>query len=106
MKEIEDNTNQCLKFRPKTIADDDWMEIEDNEEGCFADLGFLGPNFGKHRLNIERTIDELDPKCTYKEVIVHELLHVLGVRHEQNRPDRDEYIEINWPKMQVIKICI
>ena len=97
MKEIEDNTNQCLKFRPKTIADTDWMEIEDSEEGCFADEGFLGPGLGKHRLNIERT------KCNYKEVIVHELLHVLGVSHEQNRPDRDEYIKINWPNMQVIK---
>ena len=28
--------------------------------------------------------------------MVHEFLHVLGAYHEHNRPDRDDYIKINW----------
>ena len=34
--------------------------------------------------------------CVYMKVVVHELLHSLGFAHEQNRADRDDYIDMHW----------
>ena len=36
----------------------------------------------------------------YHKVVVHELLHVLGVSHEQQRPDRDSYLVMHWDNIR------
>ena len=39
--------------------------------------------------------------CVTERIVVHELLHVLGFRHEHNRPDRDDHIIMHWNNIRV-----
>ncbi|GFY51555.1 zinc metalloproteinase nas-4 [Trichonephila inaurata madagascariensis] len=38
--------------------------------------------------------------CYSVGVMMHELMHTLGFVHEQNRPDRDDYITVLWENVK------
>ncbi|XP_022241326.1 astacin-like metalloprotease toxin 1 [Limulus polyphemus] len=75
----------CLKFKERTPDVKDYVRIE-WYDGCWSMVGRQG---GKQELS-------LGSGCHWRGLVVHELGHAIGFWHEQNRADRDDYIEIFW----------
>ncbi|CAF1167167.1 unnamed protein product [Adineta steineri] len=86
------NNRPCIRFRPKTDLDSIFITIT-NGSGCSAHVGYLED----YTLNRTLTLMHAPPyTCMITGIIQHELLHILGFFHEQSRPDRDEYVSIQW----------
>ncbi|KAK6726490.1 hypothetical protein RB195_004675 [Necator americanus] len=75
MKSIDRNT--CIRFRPRSSeAEEDYVDIQNGlgEGGT----GSICPS-----------------RCMKYDVVIHELLHVLGLWHEHMREDRDQYVKVH-----------
>ncbi|KAL7645901.1 UNVERIFIED_CONTAM: hypothetical protein RMT77_002798 [Armadillidium vulgare] len=80
-------TNGCIRFVKRT-NEKDYLVISSKHNQCTS---YVGRNGGPQLL-------KLGLWCTIRGII-HELHHAIGFLHEQNRPDRDEYLEIKWKNM-------
>jgi len=103
MKEWMDKT--CIQFKPWTpslareLGHNDRVTIENNARGCFSKVGKVGSlwarNLIRQNLNLEP-----DTFCESHRTVLHELGHTLGYWHEQQRPDRDNYITVLMQNVQ------
>lgn len=82
IKEIESKT--CIKLVPHS-TEDDFIIFNNDESGCWSKVGSIG---GPQTINLQK------PCFNVIGTIIHEILHAVGLFHEQNRSDRDEFIGI------------
>ena len=91
MKIIENrtriDTRNCITFKKKN-TEKNYLRIL-NGVTCDSYIG---------KLKDEKSqIVNLDTRiCMNQATIAHELVHALGFDHEHNRPDRDDWIKINF----------
>ncbi|OLN96258.1 Zinc metalloproteinase nas-5 [Colletotrichum chlorophyti] len=103
MRQWEQST--CIRFLPKTDQAA-WVNFKKYDEGCYAtNLG--SPGTGEIQVNIDypNIWEKLGSLGTYKACLEagtpgHELGHVIGLTHEHQRPDRDQYIRILTDRIQ------
>ncbi|KAL7080568.1 hypothetical protein ACQ4LE_000297 [Meloidogyne hapla] len=100
MDKIADNT--CVKFRPRRKNENDYVDIQNKiNEGCYTTVGQIR---GRQVLMLESGWEEscgwgcllTYPGCIDHQTVIHELMHKVGLWHEQMRYDRDKYIKIHW----------
>jgi hypothetical protein len=63
----------------------DFVRFKEGPLNCYSPLGKIG---GEQAIS-------LSSGCK-KSQVIHEMLHTIGLLHEQNREDRDEFIAILW----------
>ena len=83
----EYHAQTCIRFVPHT-TETDFISIVRGNSGCWSSIGRVG---GKQEVNLQT------PGCLTKPgTAIHELMHVLGFLHEQNRQERDSYVTIQY----------
>lgn len=87
MRLIEART--CVRFIPRTTQTN-YVRIR-SLSGCYSYVGMIG---GVQDVSLQAG------GCTYNGIVAHELMHALGFWHEQSRPDRDSYVQVNYNNIQ------
>ncbi|XP_063873152.1 blastula protease 10-like [Scylla paramamosain] len=80
----------CIKFEETTNTNQPHLQYIYGG-GCYSYVG---------KLNRNGQPVSIGSGCNYLGIVAHEIGHAIGFYHEQSRPDRDDYVVINYENIQ------
>lgn len=84
-------SHSCVTWKVRD-SEQYYVRIQ-NGGGCSSYIGNVQFSNGYQPLTLSSN------GCLYLDVVIHEMLHAMGGRHEQSRMDRPHYMEIMWNKI-------
>jgi hypothetical protein len=90
---ISSRTHLCI--RPREGGEDDYIAFVAVRDKIYSGQSALGKQGGRQPIYIDIADNKGEPSGMF-DVVVHEILHALGMIHEQSRSDRDEHVRILW----------
>ena len=96
MDEYEQHT--CLRFylkTPTTTWITQFIHFQSSDRGCYSTS--VGQALSMQTINLDSI------GCATHSTVLHEIGHAIGFWHEQSRPDRDNYVTINWDNIEAGK---
>ncbi|GFN78613.1 metalloendopeptidase [Plakobranchus ocellatus] len=79
----------CIQFRQAMPTDANKLVIQSGR-GCSSNVGMIG---GTQFLTLQR-------ECRIPKILLHELGHAIGLIHEHQREDRDNYLKIHYANIK------
>jgi len=88
------DNKKCITYTPYDPEKDDGKEYIwfYPGEGCESPVGAPHDDTNRHV--------SLATACMERGVVQHELIHILGMWHEQSRTDRDKYVDIKFENIE------
>ncbi|XP_057310030.1 zinc metalloproteinase nas-14-like [Hydractinia symbiolongicarpus] len=85
-------SSTCIRFMEHSIGSAPTAHVAMFPgSGCWS---FIGRTGRKQDLSLQSN------GCVFSGIIIHEVIHALGVYHEQSRADRDQFVTINVQNVQ------
>ena len=101
LNEMSGYIEGCIEFYDDTETEHysrDYILIRNTDEqdeydgGCWSSLGYSHPAVYQSM--------NMGYGCIVRSIMQHEMLHALGFLHEQQRPDRDGFVDILYDNIQ------
>ncbi|MDZ7708363.1 MAG: M12 family metallopeptidase [Trueperaceae bacterium] len=84
------NESTAIEFVPRN-GEADYVEFVTVNSRCWS---AVGRQVGRQEIRLDENA------CTRIATVVHELGHTVGLKHEQQRTDRDDFVEIVWDNIR------
>eukprot|EP00930_Biecheleria_cincta_P043768 TRINITY_DN30046_c0_g2_i1.p1 TRINITY_DN30046_c0_g2~~TRINITY_DN30046_c0_g2_i1.p1 ORF type:complete len:534 (+),score=105.77 TRINITY_DN30046_c0_g2_i1:87-1688(+) len=88
-------SSHCSSLEFVEVSSGCELTVKGNEAGCWAYIGYS--TGGRNEVNLQDGnwfSDAFTGTCATTGIAEHEILHALGMSHEQSRPDRNGHVDV------------